>query len=138
MAVIKPLPPPPDLADWLPPTVGLFRLAHRTAGRRHHPPDFTAWAEGLPARWRVAVLAVDPTTRLGPDAAINLLSAAGLLASTGRTLVVAGLGRRQLRLLRHCHPHHRIKWPDFPPDLEFAVARALSLVKPADPKSINR
>ena len=116
-----------EYAALLPPTVGVFGLAYRTAGRRHHPPDFTAWAGRLPDDCRVAVLSVDPTTRLGPDAAINLLTAAGHLREHGRTLVVAGLGRSQLALLRHCDPHHRVKWADFPPDLEFAVARALSL-----------
>ena len=45
----------------------------------------------------------------------------------GRTLVVAGLGRSQLKLLRRHNPHHRLKWADFPPDLEFAVARAINL-----------
>ena len=135
VAEVQPLAVPAEWAGLLPPSVALFRLAHRTAGRPHHPPDFTAWAERLPAHWRVVILMVDPLTRFPPDAAISLLSAADLLRSDGRTLIVAGLGRRQLQLLRHCDPHHRIKWHDFPPDLEFAVARALSLVE-ASPSAL--
>ena len=129
VAEVQPLDAPPEWAGLLPPTIGLFRLATGTAGRPHHPPDFTAWAERLSDHWRVVILAFDPQTWLHADAAVSLLAAAGLLHADGRTLVVAGLGRRQLQLLRHCDPHHRIKWPDFPPDLEFAVARALSLVE---------
>ena len=116
-------------AEWagvVPPTVGLFRLSHRTH-RPDHPPDFAAWAQGLSDHWRVVVLSVDPGTHFHADAAIGLLTAAALLRAGGRTLVVAGLGRSQLKLLRRHNPHHRLKWADFPPDLEFAVARAINL-----------
>ncbi len=129
VAEVRPADVPAEWTAVVPASVGLFHLVHRTTGRRHHPPDFTAWAERLDPRWRAAVLTLDPATRLHADAAINLLSAAALLRATGRTLVVAGLDRSQLRLLRHCDPHHRLKWQNFPPDLEFAVARAISVVE---------
>ena len=131
VARVRPLDVPPEWAAVVPGTVGLFQLVHRTAGRRHHRPDFTAWADRLDPRWRVVVLTLDPATRLHADAAIDLLAAAASLRAAGRTLLVVGLDRRQLQLLRHCDPHHRLNWHDFPPDLEFAVARALSLSPPA-------
>ncbi len=61
---------------------------------------------------------------------MSLLSAAGLLGADGRALLVTGMGRAQLKLLRNADPHHRLKWADFPPDLELAVARAISLTDP--------
>ncbi len=129
VAQVQPVDLPTEWDNIVPGTVGLFQLVHRTAGRRHHPPDFTAWAERLDRRWRIVVLSIDPSTRLHADAAHNLLSAVDRLRVDGRTLVVAGLGPGQLRLIRHCDRRHRVKWQDFPPDLEFAVARALSLLE---------
>jgi uncharacterized membrane protein YoaK (UPF0700 family) len=131
VAEIHEVEPPTELTDVVPGTVGLYRLAHR-AGQPDHPPDFAAWAERLPPRWRVVILSVDPLTRFHADAAIGLLTAAGLLRADGRSLLVAGLRRSELQLLRRHDPHHRIKYADFPPDLEFAVARALNLLADDD------
>ena len=129
VAEVRPAAVPAEWAGIVPASIGLFHLVHRTAGRQHHPPDFTAWAGRLEPRGQVAVLTIDPATRPHADAAINLLSAAALLRAQGRTLLVEGLTRGPLQLLRHCDPHDRLEWQDFPPDLEFAVVRALSLVE---------
>ena len=134
IAEIRPGDVPPDLAAAVPDHVGLFRLVHRNGhrngrrdGRRDHPPDWARWAESVPARWRVVVLSVDPLTRFHAEAAVGLLAAMSVLRQSGRTLLVVGLGRPQLRLLRRHAPGRRLKWADFPPDLEFAVARAISV-----------
>ena len=116
-----------NLKAILPPEVGIFRLAHHKTNRSHHAPDFGAWAEHIPQRWRVIILVISPLTHFNADTAASLLESAKTLKSHHRTLVISGMNRMQFRSLVDCGLTQVIELENFVPDLEFAIARGINL-----------
>jgi uncharacterized membrane protein YoaK (UPF0700 family)/anti-anti-sigma regulatory factor len=115
------------LKSLLPPSVGIYRLAHHRTNRTHHAPDFGAWVDRVPARWRIIILVISPLTRFDSDTAASLLNAAKSLKSHNRTLVISGMNRVQFKSLVDCGLTKVIDLDNFVPDLEFAIARGINL-----------
>jgi len=120
-----------QLKSILPATVGIFRLAHHRQNRGHHAPDFTAWVDRIPSRWRIVILVISPLTQFDADTAASLLTAAKSLQSHKRTLLISGMNRVQFKSLVDCGLTRVIDLENFVPDLEFAVARGINLAESA-------
>jgi len=120
-----------QLKSILPETVGIFRLAHHRQNRGHHAPDFTAWVDRIPSRWRIVILVISPLTQFDADTAASLLTAAKSLQSHKRTLLISGMNRVQFKSLVDCGLTRVIDLENFVPDLEFAVARGINLAESA-------
>jgi uncharacterized membrane protein YoaK (UPF0700 family) len=118
-----------QLKSILPDDVGIFRLAHHRQNRRHHAPDFGAWVDRIPGRWRIIILVISPMTHFDSDTAASLLSAAKSLKSRNRTLLISGMNRVQFKSLVDCGLTRVIDLENFVPDLEFAVARGINLAE---------
>lgn len=54
----------------------------------------------------------------------------------GRELVIAGITPRQYKLLERCGLTHTLDVENFCPDLEFAIARGIELVRQRIPSTI--
>jgi uncharacterized membrane protein YoaK (UPF0700 family)/anti-anti-sigma regulatory factor len=115
------------LKSLLPDNVGIFRLAHHKTNRLHSAPDFGAWVDRVPTRWRIIILVISPLTHFDTDTAASLLSAAKSLKSHNRTLVISGMNRVQFKSLVDCGLTKVIDLDNFVPDLEFAIARGINL-----------
>jgi anti-anti-sigma regulatory factor len=113
----------------LPAELGLYRLSHHRANQAHRPPDFHAWAEHLPAHWRVVVLAASPLTYFNSNAAADLRDVADRMHAQGRELVIAGITPKQYKVLERAGLTDAIDVENFCPDLEFAIARGIDLVR---------
>jgi uncharacterized membrane protein YoaK (UPF0700 family) len=117
----------------LPPTLGIYRMGThkhqrgRAAGSR--APAFLVWAEHLPERWRVVILAVSPIMRLNENALLDLGAAVGHVQSEGRKLILCGVSPGQYRLLDRSGLIDRIGAENVCVDLEFAIARGLDLTR---------
>jgi uncharacterized membrane protein YoaK (UPF0700 family) len=118
-----------DLKSLLPPEVGIYRLSHHRRGALHHAPDFQAWAERIPRHWRVVVLAISPMTHLDNDAVADLIAAVNRLRGQGRRMLLCGVTPRQFKVLRDNGFFDLLDVQDACPDVEFAVARSLELVR---------
>jgi uncharacterized membrane protein YoaK (UPF0700 family) len=116
-----------NLKSWLPPELGIFRLAHHKAGRLHKAPDFGGWVDRIPHHWRVIVLVISPLTQFDSDSATGLLTAVQKLSSHGRTMVISGMNRFQFKILSDCGLSKVIDLDNFVPDLEYAIARGMNL-----------
>jgi anti-anti-sigma regulatory factor len=117
----------------LPPELGLYRLSHHRADQAHHPPDFHHWADHLPQRWRVIVLAVSPLTYFNDNSAADLRDVIRRLNDDGRELVVSGITPRQYQILSRAGIGDALDVENFCPDLEFAIARGITLVRQREP-----
>ena len=126
-----------DLRDLLPPGLGVYRLFHHRRDRVHHAPDFQHWADRVPRRRRVIILAVSPLTHFDKDEALSLLAAAQNLRREGRDLVVCGVNRSQFKVMRDAGTADALGVENFAPDLEMAVARALNRVQEMEGESKN-
>jgi uncharacterized membrane protein YoaK (UPF0700 family) len=115
------------LKEMLPAELGIYRISQHRADAR--PPHFRAWAERIPRHWRVVILAISPITPLTDNAVLDLLAAAGLLREQGRTLILANLTARQFKVLRRQDGIHLLGTENIAPDLEFAIARGMALLR---------
>ena len=116
----------------LPPELGLFRLTppHRgTRARAHHPPDFQLWLQHVPAHCRVIILAMSPWTFFNENAALGLSEVASQLRSQDRELIVCGITSHQYKVLARHGVMDVMNGENFCPDLEFAIARGIELVR---------
>jgi uncharacterized membrane protein YoaK (UPF0700 family)/anti-anti-sigma regulatory factor len=113
----------------LPAELGLYRLSHHRANQAHRPPDFHAWAEHVPAHWRVIVLAASPLTYFNSNAADDLRDVADKMHASGRELVIAGITPKQYKVLERAGLTDVLDVENFCPDLEFAIARGIELVR---------
>jgi uncharacterized membrane protein YoaK (UPF0700 family)/anti-anti-sigma regulatory factor len=121
----------------LPPELGIYRVAHHRAERR--APNFQAWADRVPRRWRVIVLALSPVTHLDANAVMNLSTAVSKLRDHGRTLIVAGLTPTQFKALDQHGAVELLSLDNVAPDLEFGIARALAIIHHgANPDDVPR
>jgi hypothetical protein len=116
-----------SLRELLPPSVGVYRL--HSAGRHasHRPPDFLHWAERLPGRWRIVVLCLSASVRIDENAARGLRDGIGTLRRDGRRLVIAGLTPLHYAAFERFGVFRDIHRDDAWSDVEFALARAVSL-----------
>jgi uncharacterized membrane protein YoaK (UPF0700 family) len=113
----------------LPPSLGIYRMAsHKhTRGSSARAPAFLVWAEHLPERWRVVILAVSPIMRLSENAVLDLEAAVAHVESEGRKLILCGVSSGQYRLLEQHGLIERIGAENVCVDLEFAIARGIDL-----------
>jgi hypothetical protein len=112
----------------LPPELGLYRLSHHRLDRAHHPPDFHNWLEHLPPHWRVVILAVSPLTYFNDNSALALRDVVEKLRASDRDLIVAGATARQYKTLTKNGILDVSDPENLCPDLEFAIARAITLL----------
>lgn len=118
----------------LPPELGIWRVSPRTEGHWHRAPDFQAWAERIPARWRVVILALSPLTRFDNNALLDLQSALATLNTHGRKLVLSGITPAQYRKLIEFGIGRLMDLENLAPDLEFAIARGITLMQMLHPR----
>jgi hypothetical protein len=114
----------------LPPELGLFRLTppHRGA-RAHHPPDFQLWLGHVPEHCRVIILAISPWTHFNENSALGLREVAGQLRGQERGLIISGITSLQYKVLARNGVMDAMGAENFCPDLEFAIARGIELVR---------
>lgn len=113
----------------LPSDLGIWRVLCRRAGKWHKAPDFVHWIEIMPKRWRVIILSLSPLTRLDSNGLLNLAAAARALRAQRRELILAGVTSAQYRAIEQCEMRQLIPAENVCPDLEFAVARGIELVR---------
>ncbi|MEA2735851.1 MAG: hypothetical protein QOE14_2302 [Humisphaera sp.] len=113
----------------LPPELGLYRLTHHGSDRAHQPPDFYQWMEHLPPHWRVIILAVSPLTYFNENSALALRDVTERLHAKGRDLIVSGITRTQYKTLVHNGLLDALESENLCPDLEFAIARGIDLLR---------
>jgi uncharacterized membrane protein YoaK (UPF0700 family) len=112
----------------LPRELGIYRLATSATGRSHRAPNFVHWVERVPSHWNVIILALSPLTRFESNSALDLETAAKTLQSRRKTLIIAGLTTVQYRVLDSTGVIKTIDGDNVCPDLEFAIARAVSIL----------
>ncbi|HWE04310.1 MAG TPA: YoaK family protein [Tepidisphaeraceae bacterium] len=117
----------------LPPELGIWRVSCRRNGKWHRAPDFTQWAERIPARWRVIILALSPLTRFDNNAFLDLELALEKLEGEGRKLILSGITPGQYRGLMDHGIGKSMDTENLCPDLEFAIARGIDLVQRKHP-----
>lgn len=115
----------------LPPTLGIYRLAAHQHSGGLRAPNFQAWAEHLPERWKVVILAVTPLMQLDENALLNLEAAMRHLDDDGRQLILCGVSTKQYKVLDRHRITDRIGAENICVDLEFAIARGIDLTRPA-------
>jgi uncharacterized membrane protein YoaK (UPF0700 family) len=115
----------------LPEGLGIYRIGPH---RQHHaarPPDFSAWVERLPERWRVIVLALTPLVKITDNALLDLDRACDRLRASGRRLIICGITPTQYKLLDAAGIVDKLGAENVCPDLEFAVAQGIALLRTA-------
>jgi uncharacterized membrane protein YoaK (UPF0700 family)/anti-anti-sigma regulatory factor len=113
----------------LPDELGIWRVFCKKHGKQHKAPDFEHWVEIMPRHWRVIVLALSPLTRLNGNSLMNLAAAARKLRGDGRQLVLAGVTPPHYRAIEHSEAGRLLEPENLCPDLEFAIARGIELVR---------
>lgn len=115
----------------LPDELGIWRVFCKQNGKQHKAPDFEHWVEIMPRRWRIIVLSLSPLTRLNGNALMNLAAAIHRLRADGRRLVLAGVTPPHYRAIEQSDAGRLLEPEDLCPDLEFAIARGIDLVRAA-------
>lgn len=113
----------------LPEGLGVWRVLCKHNGKWHKAPDFEHWVEIMPSRWRVIILSLSPLTRLDGNALLNLAGAARKLEAEGRHIVLAGITPPQYRSIESSDAGRLIQPENICPDLEFAIARGIELIR---------
>ncbi|HSU65452.1 MAG TPA: DUF1275 family protein [Tepidisphaeraceae bacterium] len=113
----------------LPPELGIWRIFCKRGGKWHKPPDFEQWVDIMPHHWRVIVLSLSPLTRLDANSLLSLAAATRKLHDQHRRLVLAGVTPPQYRAIEHSEAGRLIESENLCPDLEFAIARGIELVR---------
>jgi uncharacterized membrane protein YoaK (UPF0700 family)/anti-anti-sigma regulatory factor len=133
-----------DLPDWL----GVYHLTGVSArrgsgggvslgehGAKHAAqvassvqrlPDLVAWLERVPEHVRVIVLDLTDVAALEEDAGLQLRAAILALREQGKRLIVAGVTNEQYRQLRRAGTGDVLDPASVCPDLELAIARAIT------------
>ena len=117
------------LHELLPPTLGIYRLAAHQHRGVNRAPNFQVWAEHLPQRWKVVILALTPTMRLDENAVLDLEFALQRVNGEHRKLIICGIGVNQYKALDDLGLSDKIGAENLCPDLEFAIARGIELVR---------
>lgn len=117
----------------LPAELGIWRIWCNRQGRAHRAPDFEHWVDRMPAHWRVVILSLSPLLRFDSNALLNLEASASKLGADGRRLVLAGVTAAQYRAVRNSAAGNVIDSENLCPDLEFAIARGIDLLRHETP-----
>jgi uncharacterized membrane protein YoaK (UPF0700 family) len=117
----------------LPKDLGIYRIGPHLQHHAARPPDFSAWADRLPPRWRVIILALTPLVKLTDNALLDLGAVHDRLRAHDRHLIVCGITPTQYRQLDAAGLVDRLGPENVCPDLEFAVAQGIALLRPATP-----
>jgi uncharacterized membrane protein YoaK (UPF0700 family) len=117
----------------LPSSVALFHLRRdkERAGVLHRLPDLLAWYEQLPPEKRIVILDLGDAADLGANAAFELRALIRQSVSQHRHLVLSGISAKQYRTLRESGAADVLDPSNACPDLELAIARALTLAMDA-------
>jgi uncharacterized membrane protein YoaK (UPF0700 family) len=113
----------------LPPELGIWRIFCKRNGKWHKPPDFEHWVEIMPPQWRVIILSLSPLTRLDSNAMMSLAAATKKLRDNRRRLILAGVTATHYRAITDSEAGRLIESENLCPDLEFAIARGIDLVR---------
>lgn len=113
----------------LPSGVGIFRVAPSMSGLKHHAPDFAAWANEVPREVNVCILSIAHGVHLDDEACQSLRAVAEEFQEHDRHLLLAGIASDDYDALDRNGVTHVIPIQNLCTDLEFAVARALSLAR---------
>jgi anti-anti-sigma regulatory factor len=113
----------------LPPELGLYRLTHHRADRAHRPPDFHLWMQHLQPHWRVVILAISPLTYFNENSALALRDVIQQLRARHRELIISGITPTQYKALTHNGLLEVTDPENLCPDLEFAIARGIDLLR---------
>jgi uncharacterized membrane protein YoaK (UPF0700 family) len=119
----------------LPRELGIYRIGPDLKSGRAHDPDFQTWIDRLPQRWRVVILAMTPLVRLTENSLLALEAAHDRLKNGGRSLIVCGITTSQYKLLDGAGLVDKLGAANVCPDLEFAVAQGIDLLRPAMARS---
>lgn len=119
------------IKELLPPELGIYRITG-PQGHAHRPPNFQLWIEHIPRRWKVVILAIHPQTRFTSNAVLDLRAAAQSLRERGCRLVISGVTPHHYREIDSLGVTRWIEAEDLCPDLEFAIARAMTHVHRLD------
>jgi uncharacterized membrane protein YoaK (UPF0700 family) len=115
----------------LPEGLGIYRIGPRLQHRAARPPDFSMWVERLPERWRVIILALTPLVKITDNALLDLDRACDRLRASGRRLIICGITPTQYKLLDAAGIVDKLGAENVCPDLEFAVAQGIALLRTA-------
>jgi uncharacterized membrane protein YoaK (UPF0700 family) len=117
----------------LPPGLGIYHLRKesRRQHRAHRMPNLLAWADRLPVSVRVIVLDLGGRSSFDGNAVMELRAALAHCRAQERRLVISGLGGEQFLQMRRAGAGDFLDPTNFCPDLELAIARALTLLDPA-------
>jgi uncharacterized membrane protein YoaK (UPF0700 family) len=115
------------IKDLLPPELGIYRITG-PYGHACRAPNFQLWIEHIPKRWRVVILAIPAPMRFTSNAVLDLQAAAEALDVHGRRLVISGVTPHHYKELDALGATPLVDLEDLCPDLEFAIARAMSHV----------
>jgi hypothetical protein len=121
----------------LPAELGLYRLMHHRADRLHRPPDFMQWAQHLPEHWRVIILAVSPFTWFNENSALGLRDVIEQLRRRDRELIISGITPAQYKVLIGGGVLEVTEAENLCPDLEFAIARGIDLLRQSGVRDIE-
>jgi uncharacterized membrane protein YoaK (UPF0700 family)/anti-anti-sigma regulatory factor len=113
----------------LPPELGLYRLTHHRSDRAHHPPDFHQWMSHVPEHWRVVILALSPLTYFNDNSVLALRDVIEKLREQGRELIISGVTPTQYKILARNGLFDALDPESLCPDLEFAIARGIDLLR---------
>jgi uncharacterized membrane protein YoaK (UPF0700 family) len=100
----------------------------RRQGKIHRMPDMDAWADDLPdlPAARFVILDLMGVTQLDANSTLELRNLLERMKDEGRTLVLAGLSHDQVEQLRHTRVGPLLAPENVCPDLELAIAQAIS------------
>lgn len=117
----------------LPPSMAVFHARNEGSrrGEVHRMPNLQAWAERLPAATRVVVLDLGSVTTFDSNSIMELRAVLKSSAANGRHLLITGLGSEQFQQIRRVDSTEFLNPTNFCPDLELAIARAMTLVEDA-------
>jgi uncharacterized membrane protein YoaK (UPF0700 family) len=113
----------------LPPELGLYRLTHHRSDRAHHPPDFHQWMSHVPEHWRVVILALSPLTCFNDNSVLALRDVVEKMRERGRQMIISGVTPAQYKILARNDLFDVLDPESLCPDLEFAIARGIDLLR---------
>lgn len=111
----------------LPAKVAIYRIAQHHASSR--PPHLRAWAERISRQRRIIILALSPMMLLTENAALDLIATTEQLHKQKRILILTNFSEKQFQVIRQHGGIDTIGPENFAPDLEFAIARAVALLR---------
>ncbi len=110
----------------LPPEIGIFRSTCLYGDRTHRSPNFQLWVDRIPKHQKVIILAIHPSMRVDANAVMDLETAMHKLHDNHRKLIISGVTAVQFKSLNKLCADHIMDTSNLCPDLEFAIARAIS------------